>query len=465
MTILKDSYSNSIATYSDAELVARCTAGDSDVFGALMSRHRSSVRRKIGRFRVSQATAEDLEQEIWIKAFQNLGELRDEASFRAWLMQIADTTCLGHLRKQNRRLELVPVANVDPSVVEATVKTINDPIEDLATVSELLAGMPPQYSEILMLRYLENMSMQEIAAEVGLTLSGVKWRLKHAKQMFREALEEMSGQQTDECAVEQLIHSAQEAAQASRWQEALENYEIAIRKADLDWDSLQTLGRIYERRGDFRRAIKLLDKALRINGWPWLSVVLGWCYDGLGERETAVAIYEEVLRNGNAGPWAASAALSGMKAPHRKHRSEPEPVKNERAVPRQGWSVKTNHNPDEANLAIDGDLSTRWTSQAAQDYQMYFELDLGKEQSVTRVIFDDDGGGQCIWVADCPHGYAIETSLDRQVWTTVSTGSANGDEYAGAAMDGSPVRYIRIRLTERFFPNWWGIYEIRVYAK
>ena len=161
----------------------------------------------------------------------------------------------------------------------------------------------------------------------------------------------------------------------------------------------------------------------------------------------------------------ASTAFAGMKAPHKRQRSEPEPVPGEKAIPRRGWSVKTNHNPDEAHQAIDGNLMTRWTSQAPQDHNMYFELDLGKPWPVTRVVYDDDGGGQCQWIADCPHGYIIETSLDRVTWREVSKGGATAEEYGGTAMDGSPARYVRMRLTQGFYPNWWGIYEIRVYAR
>ena len=463
MIVEKDK-NNLNPVYSDADIVGRCNAGDTDAFGILMSRHEGSLRRKIYRFGIRQPITEDIEQEVWIRAFQKLGDLRDGASFKAWLMQVADTTCLGHIRRDKRRDALVPIVDVDLASVEVTASGIGDPIKDLATFTGLLVDLPAQYSEVIMLRCMEQLSLEEIAVQTGLTLSGVKWRLKQAKKLLREAMEEMSGQHTDETAVEQLIHTAFNAAQASRWEEAIEAYEIAARKADLDWRSLADLGRIYERQGDFHRAIKLIEKALKMNNWPWLCVVLGWCYDGLGEREKAVAIYEEILRGGNAGPWVAGAALLGMKAPHKRRRSEPKPVKNEREVPRHGWSVKTNHNPDEAHLAIDGDLMTRWTSQAPQDHNMYFELDLGKAWPVTRVVFDDDGNGQCIWVADCPHGYVIETSVDRKNWKQVASGSANVDEYAGAAMDGTPVRYIRIRLTERFIPNWWCIYEIRVNA-
>ena len=96
---------------------------------------------------------------------------------------------------------------------------------------------------------------------------------------------------------------------------------------------------------------------------------------------------------------------------------------------------------------------------------MYFQLDLGRTWEVTRVLFDDDGSGQCIWLADCPHGYIIEASADGATWRSVAEGSAGISAYAGAALDGSPVRYIRAKLTQYFQPNWWRIYEVRVYAR
>lgn len=427
-----------------------------------MSRHETALRRKIRGYGVTQPLTDDLEQETWVRAFQKLSDLRNGDSFAPWLMQLASTICLAALRKDHRRNEIAPMVDTDIEIVDAVA---HDPVRDLSTVTNLLAHMLAQFSEVLMLKYLEQLSLEEIATQTGLSLSGVKWRISRAKHEFKEALEEMTGRETDKTNVEGLLHQAYNAAQASRWEEAIEAYETAACKADLDWESLQTLGRMYERRGDFPRAIKLLEQALRLGYFPWLRVLIGWCYDGMGERDKAIATYESILLSGNCGPWVARAALAGMKAPHERRRSEPEPVGKERAVPKQGWSAKTNHNSDQAHLAINGDLMTRWTSMAAQEPNIYFELDLGKMWEVTRVVIDDDGSGQCIWIADCPHGYVIESSVDKETWKKVGEGNADFDTYAGALLDGSPVRYIRTRLTEKYFPNWWSIYDIRVYAR
>lgn len=447
---------------SDAELVSRCGAGLSDAFGILMSRHEIALRRKINGFGVSGAIADDLEQETWVRAYQKLQSLRDGESFQAWLIQVAHTVCLAALRRNRRRDGIAPTVVAD---IEAIDTAASDPAKDLSIVTGVLTDLPPEHSEVLMLRYLEQLSLEEISAQIGLTVSGVRWRLKQAKKQFKEALEDMAGHETDKAELESILKRAGDATQASRWDEAIETYEVAARKADLDWNSLQELGRMYERRGDFARAIKLLEQALRLNNYPWHRVLIGWCYDGLGEREKAIAAYEDVLLGGYCGPWVARAALAGIKAPHERLKSEPKPAAKERLVPRQGWSAKTNHNPDQAHLAFDGDLATAWTSLAAQEPNFYFELDLGRTWEVTRVVFDDDGGGQCIWIANCPHGYVIDVSSDGVNWTDVAKGSADADTYAGASLDGSPVRYIRMKLSQYFHPNWWSIYEIRVYAK
>jgi RNA polymerase sigma factor (sigma-70 family) len=407
---------------------------------------------------------EDAEQEVWLHAFQKLQHLRDGACFRPWLMQVADTTCLGILRKSRRREEAFPTVDADVDAVNLAAKGSRDPIEDLWAATEMLAGIPQMYSEVLVLRYVQGLSIREISEETGLSISGVKQRIHKAINALRETMSEMSGHDEDQASVKKLLDTAEEAVQLSRWEEAIECYEAASRKADLDWHSLSNLGRIYERRGDFPRAIKLLEQALRISYWAWFHVLMGWCYDGLGEREMAIAIYEQVLASGTAGSWAAGAALAGLKAPHERRRSEPEPAGKERAVPRTGWSVKTNHNPDMAHLAIDGDLGTQWHSGAPQDHNMYFQLDLGREWNLKRIVLDDDGNGQFICIANCPHGYAIDTSLDGVTWSRVAEGSADYSRYAGANLEGSPVRHLRFRLTRNFHPNWWSIYEIRVYA-
>jgi RNA polymerase sigma-70 factor (ECF subfamily) len=154
---------------SDMELVRRAQQGDSAAFGELFARRRVMVLRYfIGRFPDRNALAQDLAQDVWLKAWRNLGGL-SYGSPVAWLLTIARNVAIDYLRSGRSRLELLGVDMTDHDRPDAAPST-----EDRAAVSEerrLLLGvirtLPEAQQEAMILTYYGGMDGPQAGAVMG----------------------------------------------------------------------------------------------------------------------------------------------------------------------------------------------------------------------------------------------------------------------------------------------------------
>jgi len=167
------------AATDDAALVRAARAGDRFAFGQLYQRYGGMVHGVL-LARVRSEIADDLVQDVFIKAMTELRHLRDEASFGAWLAAIARNRAYDHYRRSREMHELppeLPVNEHTSSDAEARVA--------LAAIQEL----PEAYRETLMLRLVEGMSGPEIAARTGLTPESVRVNLHRGIKLLRQRLE------------------------------------------------------------------------------------------------------------------------------------------------------------------------------------------------------------------------------------------------------------------------------------
>lgn len=109
---------------------------------------------------------------------------------------------------------------------------------------------------------------------------------------------------------------------------------------------------------------------------------------------------------------------------------------------------------DVAAHAVDGDPATRWSSGRAQRPGDALEVDLGAPVAARWVVLDAGGG-------DWPRGYEVLTSADGEAWDVAVPDRAGAGQVAAAALDGTGVRYLRVRLTADADP-WWSVAELRV---
>ncbi len=159
----------------------------------VLAQHRARLTRYVQSLVHNRADAEDLMQEIMLRAHRSVGELRETGALATWLFRIATHACLDHLRQRVRR----PVvdAGADPDTLEEPGE---DPITLQATlerremsecVQRFLVALPDDYRAVVMLAEIEGLTGPEISGLLGVPLTTVKMRLHRARRMLQEELE------------------------------------------------------------------------------------------------------------------------------------------------------------------------------------------------------------------------------------------------------------------------------------
>ena len=162
----------------ESGLVRAAQAGDRAAFGALYGQFARMVHG-ILLAHVSYTDAEDLMQDVFIRAMEQLSGLRQLAAFGGWLASIARRAAFDH----HRRMRLVTDL---PDSIAGGERPDGEAFEVLAAIQRL----PESYRETLVLRLVEGMTGPEIAARTGLTPSSVRVNLCRGMKLLREQLEE-----------------------------------------------------------------------------------------------------------------------------------------------------------------------------------------------------------------------------------------------------------------------------------
>jgi RNA polymerase sigma-70 factor, ECF subfamily len=183
---------------TEADLLERARQGDKDAFYNLVCPCERAVYTAAVSILNNSADAEEVAQEAVLKAFANLSSFRGEAKFGTWLIQITINESRLKLRKDRRHLyESVDEQRADDEG-EYSPKDFADwrevPSEALQrrelreALKQAIAHLRPKYREVLILRDVQQRSIQETAQILGLTEGSVKTRLLRARLQIRDAL-------------------------------------------------------------------------------------------------------------------------------------------------------------------------------------------------------------------------------------------------------------------------------------
>jgi len=183
---------DSVSADPDAEFVARVKAGDTDAFEELVRRHGRRVYRSLLGILGSAEEAEDALQDAFLKAFQHLPEFEGRARFSTWLVRIALNTGLQRLRGR-KDFETLDEDREDfrPRRIQAWQENPEESYsrEELRKlVEQEVMKLPSKYRVALMLRDLEELSTEEAANALGLTIPGLKARVLRGRLMLRESM-------------------------------------------------------------------------------------------------------------------------------------------------------------------------------------------------------------------------------------------------------------------------------------
>lgn len=163
----------------DELLVIRCQLGESEAFDELVHLWSDRLWRHLRRT-AGQDAADDLAQEIWLRAFRGIAGLRDGAKLRSWLFGIAHNVAMDRLRgAYSETAMLAAMADApDPEPpTEAEARSV--------MLAEELARLPLVEREALTLFYLEELSLAELAAAQSVPTGTAKSRLFRARRMLR----------------------------------------------------------------------------------------------------------------------------------------------------------------------------------------------------------------------------------------------------------------------------------------
>jgi len=173
---------------SDAEVVARVLGGDREAFGLVIRRYEPGLLRYAARMLGSRDAAADAVAEGLVRAYRHLASCRDPARLRTWLYRIVANRCKSHLARRATADvsldEAPPVA--DPRDTEAAVERA----EQLVLVERALRTLSPEKREAFVLKHVEGMSYEEMAAATGERIPTLKMRVHRAREALLQALEE-----------------------------------------------------------------------------------------------------------------------------------------------------------------------------------------------------------------------------------------------------------------------------------
>lgn len=183
---------------TDEEVVERVKAGQTPLYEIIMRRYNQRLYRVARAILRDDAEAEDVMQDAYVRAYQNLHQFAGKAPFSTWLTCIAVNEALGRL-KLRKRIDQLDDNEETGGFSMGLAETAPDP-EASASVKELsqlletaLLELPEQYRTVVMLRDVEEMNTSETAAALDLTEENVKVRLHRGRLMVRNWLMEQVG--------------------------------------------------------------------------------------------------------------------------------------------------------------------------------------------------------------------------------------------------------------------------------
>lgn len=190
---MKTSDEPSVQTEADEQLVASSRAGDERAFDELVSRHARRTYGMVARILGDRASAEDVVQDTFVRAWRGLASFRGDAQFSTWLYRIAVNEANRHLVRETRR-ELVSYEDVMMKVpdISADVPTRAESSEARRELERLLAELPANYRAPVVLRDVEGLTNEEAADLLGLDLRNFKSRLHRGRTALRKALEDLA---------------------------------------------------------------------------------------------------------------------------------------------------------------------------------------------------------------------------------------------------------------------------------
>ena len=177
---------------TDTEIIKRVLAGEQALFAQLVQRYQQYVFTLVYRFTDNREDAEEISQDVFVKAYRSLADFRGDAKFSTWLYTIVRTSCITFLRK--KRLNTTSLDNertnlqVESKESGFTANAIEQKSKH-AMVNVAIRMLSPDDTQIITLFYKGEQSLDEIGRVMGLDPNTVKVKLHRARNRLKEKME------------------------------------------------------------------------------------------------------------------------------------------------------------------------------------------------------------------------------------------------------------------------------------
>ncbi len=307
----------------DTQLVEKTLGGDVSAFGILVNRYRGLVYGLVYHVVGSFHDAEDIAQEAFIKAYDNLSTLKDKAKFGGWLRVITLNLCKMWLRKsvkeslfetsllQSEEYDEETTSSFREDNIDSSLATNVTP-EDICinkefqeTIFTVLSTLPPKSQAVITLFYLNDLSYKEIGDFLNLPVSTVQSRLQRARKQLKEEFLKMAeeifqdnrlGAKFTQKVLDEIMAEGRKHLDAEKWDEAEAKFLKAI---EMKPDHLKAYFHVARLKGNqelYEEAAEWYQKAAELKpDYAQAHYNLAISLGCLGKRDEAQAVYDKAI--------------------------------------------------------------------------------------------------------------------------------------------------------------------------
>jgi RNA polymerase sigma factor (sigma-70 family) len=177
---------------NDTEIISKVLGGDQQAYAVLVNRYQNYVFTLTLRFLKSREDAEEVAQDIFVKAYRSLADFRGASKFSTWLYTIVNTTCITFLRKKKLEVHSLDNEKVFEAADSQDSGMRANQVEQksrLTMVNSAINLLGPDDAEIITLFYKNEQTLDEIAVILGIEPNTAKVRLHRARSRLKDKME------------------------------------------------------------------------------------------------------------------------------------------------------------------------------------------------------------------------------------------------------------------------------------
>jgi RNA polymerase sigma factor (sigma-70 family) len=176
----------------DTEIISRVLRGEKALFAELVKKYQNFVFTIAGRYASNREDAEEIAQDVFVKAYKSLADFRGDAKFSTWLYTITSTTCISFLRKKKLAVHSLDQDHVFELADTQDSSFRANQVEQksrTSMVNQAIQLLSPDDAKVITLFYKGEQSLEEIGLIMGIDPNTVKVKLHRARQRLRNKME------------------------------------------------------------------------------------------------------------------------------------------------------------------------------------------------------------------------------------------------------------------------------------